>query len=756
MARIEISNFGGIIPSRDSAMLPDNAAQIAHNVDLSGGTLKPWRTVNDFRFLHDGTGMIPQNIKPEDIAIYHRPPKVELHQHVRMCRPYGDGFGWITITAYGYFSQAQNSPGGALKSVPVTVGGIEFSDTGFDLHCTFPDMTWGNVMAGYFYLAGPYYRFAVSGTSGRAFSGGPKSGRALGADATAVLEKENISVLSYPNDIIPLYYPTSMEGFAGPDTATSPDRQVYQYASAQCVEVSNPITQAVPKIIRNYDLGPGEFMAPGQTATIKGGKVKFSFLCNYVQDRSRQDYYCVQYVDNHGRDGQASPVSDPIVTPPGCVSILKVPVRNFIRRNWETGRYYEVTHLSKIFRSSNAEGGFGAIADNCAPLASHGLTGTPTLAGTVYHGYVDNFRQPIVETLPPNGRFMVGDEAAIPWGNAAIVNYNPALDDADQPANPLAAHLQAMGRLTTILRGAIRHPAGYTFFYNGKDLRPSSEWINLERPWATPREYAHTFDSEIQCLALLEGTLLVFTQTAVYKVHGQHPARLAIYRISDKPILSNRTLWSTFDMVGWCNEEGIAVFDGNTVQLLTGEYFRANQWKPRQSADYYAQTHDKTMCLFGPVRSEMGVSGKPPQQNNLRFDMRGAREAAISTFDSHSTELSPGTGFTVPQPPFDSPIAGGQREPPANPPHQFIWRSKTFHFPKAMSWYAARVVADEYPVAVSLYSSNQWQQEAAFFATSPKEILLPRTPASRHWEFAISGSTQVRSFTIGTSIAEVQ
>ncbi len=41
--KIELNNFGGLVPGTDAAALVDNAAQVANNVDLSANTLKRGR-----------------------------------------------------------------------------------------------------------------------------------------------------------------------------------------------------------------------------------------------------------------------------------------------------------------------------------------------------------------------------------------------------------------------------------------------------------------------------------------------------------------------------------------------------------------------------------------------------------------------------------------------------------------------------------------------------------------------------------------
>ncbi len=313
---------------------------------------------------------------------------------------------------------------------------------------------------------------------------------------------------------------------------------------------------------------------------------------------------------------------------------------------------------TRLFRSMNAETGFGQIDE---------------LGDAEAQSLMDGFRQAVVDALPPNG-------------NVPHANVNEAV------------------------KGALRHPAGYAVYFHENDLRPSSEWIDTERPWAAPKEYAYSFDSNIQCLALLNGSILVFTEEAVYKAVGQHPARLSVNKISDKPILDKQSLWTTNDLVGWVNEEGVAVFNGGSVTLLTGDYYRAEAWQALCPVNFSARTNDRAICLFG-------------EEENLRFDLRNEGKAALSTFDSY-------TGTKM-----------------------YCWKSRLYQLPKAQAWYAARIVADGYPIRLSLYADGQRTVET--LALDEKDFLLPRHPATRRWEIVVEGKHEVRSVAIATNRAEV-
>ena len=323
------------------------------------------------------------------------------------------------------------------------------------------------------------------------------------------------------------------------------------------------------------------------------------------------------------------------------------------------GQYVKLTvpgsGTRRVYRSANSSSGFALIGE---------VTGSNT-------AFYDDYREALTKDLPPNGN--------VPHASTAAA-----------------------------VKGALRHPAGYFVYFNGADLRPSSEWIDAPRPWAVPLEYAYTFDSTIKCLALSGGTILVFTQDAVYQCHGQDPGRLAVYRVSDKPILDKRTLWQDDTTVGWCNLEGIVMYDGGAGRLVTGDYMRANAWNAYTPASFQAKMNDKALCLFGST--------------NLRFDFRGDRTAAISTFT-----VSNGTA-------------------PA------VWKSKVFDMPKPTAWYAFRMVGTGSAV-LKLYADGM--EVCNMTVTGQDDNLLPRMPKAWHWEVELQTSGEIRSFTLATNRREL-
>jgi hypothetical protein len=617
--KLDFENFGGIVPGTDPVNLPSNAAQIARNVDLSEGTLKPWGVTNSFTRLHDDSGNMLPGFPADDVAIITKGTKPTLASVANLFNAVAS----MTLSCKVFIV----SPTGTeTLSSNLTINSIQMTPTGFKLNCSIATGTIKLLDKGKEYIVnGPCYKvdFAAAVATG-------------GTDAAYAFP----TALSAGSTPVPY--------FAVPLYSTANSRAKYQYGTLELVDVQGPTVSGSyfrpvdPPWVAEEDPEDPLVLITVTTyyAFAFTGNVDLFFDCNYIRNTPLRFYYLQQLVDGSGRDGPQSDISDEIIIQPGQIATLNT------------------TASSKLYRSANAQSGFALVRDSADAATT----------------FIEDYLHSLGDSLPANGN--------IPHASAALA-----------------------------VRGAIRHPAGFFVYYDGADLRPSSEWLDAPRPWAVPLEYAYTFDSTILCIALAGDTILVFTQTAVYRAHGQHPGRLALYEISDKPILNKLTLWKDGVQVGWCNVEGLVIFDGGSGQLLTGEYMRADRWNAYTPANFKARMNDKAVCLFDGAA-------------NLRFDFRGDRTAAISTFT----------------------VTNGSA--PA------VWKSKRFDMPKPVSFFAYRIDGTG-TVTMKLYADGVLATTVN--ATLNKDILLPNVPKAWQWEveIEIQATGEVRRVGLATNRREL-
>lgn len=764
--KLDIKDFGGIIPRLDPFTLPESAAQTAHNVDLSGGTIKPFKITNTSTSLHDDAGDMVGEISSSDIAIITKPSAVSLSTHgfTKMCVPLmfvdaltgtwtkGDGWtgdnisgfswgggrddltnsttftvgvkykitvtisgdptGYIALSAMGYttnfgsaaslsssthsvetkiftatavtalYIEAKNQFSGSVtikveriyswinirsyfsvETVNVTNGyvsdfselsctpySIEYTDSGFIISCF---MGWGSNFGWVtetttWTVGGPYFQIEVLDSSSTGFMGGPNALSKLPSDGGCQIGMSHV-----PNVSIPIYYPSSMDEYVDPSSGqTSSNGPLSPTTGTTYQYGSLSIEDVMCRIAdQQYTATATSDSKVPYSFGYGGGEVSIKFSCNFVDSRPKSFFYKQQMVDASERQGPESDVSQEIIIRPGNIPQLEAPLSTGYTKN-------------KIFRSANSEKGFVEIAY---------IQSKATGYDRQY--YFETLRTPVIRELYPNGN--------VPHSTTAEA-----------------------------VKGSIRHPAGFAVYYYGTDIRPSSEWIDTERFWAVPQEYAYTFGSNILCLALSGDTILVFTDK-VYRLFGQNPKRLSVSSLSDHAILNKLSLWKIGNTVGWVNEEGIVVYDGSE-KLLTGEYYRAEQWQETDPEYFSAVVNDRSVLL---THSQSG-------HKNLRFDLRGGGKASISTFDSTTI----GSEYT--------------------------WKSKIFVSEKSISWKCARVTATEFPVKFTLYGDGR--RLVSCLAISENSFLIPRMTKAKQWEIEFEGNSEIRHFEMATSLDELQ
>jgi hypothetical protein len=764
--KIDIKDFGGIIPRLDPYALPETAAQKANNVDLSGGTIKPFKITNTSTSLHDESGDMVGDISSSDIAIITKPSEVSLSTHgfTKMCVPLmfvdaltgtwtkGDGWtgdntsgfswdggvgdltnsttftvglkykitvtisgdptGYIALSAMGHTEnfgsaaslassthsvetrvftatdvtalsiEAKNQFAGSVtikveriyswinirayfsvETVDVTIGyvpefieltcdpySIEYTDSGFIIHYNMDSGSFAGTVTETttWTIGGPYFQIEVLDSSATEFMGGPNAISKLPSDAGC-----QIGMGRVPNISIPMYYPSSMDEYVDPSSGQTSSNGPLSPTTGTTYQYGSLSIEDVTCSIadQQYTATGTSDSSAAYAFSYGGGEVAIKFSCNFVDSRPKSFFYKQQMVDASERQGPESDVSQEIIIRPGNIPQLEASLSTGYTKN-------------KIFRSANSEKGFVEIAY----LQSK-------VTGYDRQYYFDTLRTPVIRELYPNGN--------VPHSTTAEA-----------------------------VKGSIRHPAGFAVYYYGTDIRPSSEWIDTERFWAVPQEYAYTFESNILCLALSGDTILAFTDK-VYRLFGQNPKRLSVSSLSDHAILNKLSLWEIGNTVGWVNEEGIVVYDGSE-KLLTGEYYRAEQWQATNPEYFSAVVNDRSVLL---THSQSGY-------DNLRFDLRGDGKASISTFDSTSVGS------------------------------EYQWKSKIFVAEKAISWKCAKITATEFPVKFTLYGDGR--QLASCLAISENSFLLPRTQKAKQWEIEFEGQNEIRRFEMATSIDDLQ
>jgi hypothetical protein len=750
---IDTQKFGGLIPAVNAKNLPDECAQVALNCNLRSGALEPINIVGEFTSLHDANGDMKSEVALGDMAIIAKPDAIALEKSIKMCVPWWKTtlvgstltvYGWLAPFANvwvtfidptsGEYTATQIGGAGGILLAPKS---LDYTPGGFILRCYFPSSVSYTFKPGVAYdIAGPLYKFTMAADT--KYQGGPQAAYAFPATLTETDQE-------IPEFSVPLSYPDSMDNYI--DGAPADDEGAlsdatgitrYDYGTLQCVDVRGPKKSGPTSLDDAVSVDTSVVLIRA------GAEVEFTFRCNYSDRNTPQYvYYLQQNIDAALRDGPVSELSNKIVVNPGEIPKLTLndgtgstpPVWSSLGAGiaagatvayvWLIGKlsleatgsvtlYYggntETKDYTAVEQSKLAGQWFtkllvNATFTNAYPnaLTSAKVTTASALGANVYRSttsdesgfrllgenvvdsfYYDMFIHPLKDALPPNGN----------------IPYDSTDDDED--------------RIPNAIKGSVVHPGGFSLFLDGKDLRPSSEWIDAARPWAVPEKYAMTFDSDLLCQAIAGGsTTLLFSSAKAYRVVMQDPSRPFLYEMdATMKILDKLSLWKMNDNVGWVTAEGLVVSSGGVPQILTKEYYTQELWDALSPGGFSAYCNDQAVFLLNASEAF-----------GLRFDLRGDQLIALTMFED----------FT-------------------NKP--FRWRSKVWEYPRLITWKAARVIADDYPIVLKVFIDGE--EAAEEFVMDNKAFLLPRSVSPGYrMEYEVRGRHAVRRVMLGTSMDEV-
>jgi len=309
--KIELANFGGIIPSRDPIALPAEGAQVAKNVDLSGATLRPWSVTNAFTRLHDDDNEMVAGFDVTEIAKITQAGQVTLTKAIPMPVPFWKyvvnggvvvPYGWLTVKAYFFFNYVDPATGdyeSDSKSFWLLSTGAKHTPNGFILHTyaySAVSYTFKTNVA--YQVHGPLFKFYLTPFATRRYAGGPDAIYNLPTNVYSGSDQ-------IPSVAVPLLYPTSFTSYDDDDdyitaaydnSVTNEDIATYQYGTLVCTDYNG-------EQLTGSRMFPG--VAGDETVAVSWnlGSMSFTFDCNYVRNRAERYYYVQQMIDASDRDG---------------------------------------------------------------------------------------------------------------------------------------------------------------------------------------------------------------------------------------------------------------------------------------------------------------------------------------------------------------------------------------------------------------------------------------------------------------------
>jgi hypothetical protein len=732
MASIIHDRWGGLVPRLKPLALPGRAAQVAKNVNLTCGKLRPATYTTPFQRLHDDDGaMVGQLVPYLDIVQVTKPAALTattlamLGAAATWCLPYAGV--WAT------YIDPDDSTAKVmeLRALDALWSPTAYpSGEGFTLRARFLNPVTGTFRPNIVYrIHGPKYqlRFLADGK----YEGGPE-------DALTVPADVDWSSSPYPIVNIPLSWPISMEDY--PDEWAG---ERYTYAYASLIDVGGPVcdTEVYHEQGDSVDID-----------VIKSCHVEFFFKLDYVRNSEQFVQYVRTYIDQIVVYGEltgihnagANTVTIDTLTGyeediPESGALLLEPDTP---ANLERIEYTSYTKVAStyVFALDGVlvKGHANNSRVNVEDVENEDMEGPPselTDVISVNPGEIVQITAPLAARYRQQKIYRTedaGENSLLIDGEvtAETMLYDAPdyffFDDFQQaPSKVLPPYGNyPHDTLAEACVNSVVHPNQWAAIIHKNELRPS----DVMRLHAYPEEWAIRFPTRIMAITLSGGSIVVFTeadsttneQGKVFILSGGDPSQLAMYEVANvSPLLIKTSIARVDDRVYYASRDGIMVVGGGgTPRLITDQLFDRPGWTAERPDLMQAWVNDRALfLLLGAPESGM-FSG-----NYLRFD-------------------------------FDADLAMCSRFTKLENIQEFEWKSRPFDLGHLCNLGWVQVQADNYPVIVMLYDDRD-MLVAQRAVMGPVPERMPMTALSRIWAYRVKARTTVHRIALATSAPEL-
>ncbi len=290
---IRIQQFGGVIPRMDPGQLPDEGAQRAQNVDLTGGVLAPLNLTGPFSSLHEDDGSLISGVPVEDVFAITKPdaPTVANIEHI--CKP----TPWLRIWVNDWITYIHPVSGvwtvDNPRSHPMPIMRLEYTETGLTIQSYLVPVLYTFPRGGPYKLLGPRYRFG--------FLTDPDQENGGANTPQVVPEAESEGDPEWSRQRVPLV-----------------DQDDNVYAQFQVTDVSGP------KYDENYLVEDMDYYYVTKPS-VPAAHVYFKINLNYTEASRRHFYFVQTMLSEDDEEGPPSEKSAKITLEPGERLTLNTP-----------------------------------------------------------------------------------------------------------------------------------------------------------------------------------------------------------------------------------------------------------------------------------------------------------------------------------------------------------------------------------------------------------------------------------------------
>lgn len=276
----------------------------------------------------------------------------------------------------------------------------------------------------------------------------------------------------------------------------------------------------------------------------------------------------------------------------------------------------------------------------------------------------------------------------------------------------------------TDLSGLTACPGGFFAGFSGKTVY----FCEIGYPYAWPRRFAVNVPFDIHDLGIIGNTLVVLGDGYPQLITVPAPGTVTIAEVPTAQSMLNDQSLSDGGGVYFASQDGLCVVAGMTSTVITEPFMLKTDWQARQPSTAILALYDRWLICFCSGGSFMLRVGDP---------VTGIVELSDTPTGVHyrpeddSLYLIAGTSLV-------RWAAGTGRS--------FTWKSKEYLYPKPVDFRSAKMVADAYPVTLTLIGDGA--TELVLDLDDDEMRLIPKVRRCKKWVYQIEGSSAVDEFVL--------
>lgn len=290
----------------------------------------------------------------------------------------------------------------------------------------------------------------------------------------------------------------------------------------------------------------------------------------------------------------------------------------------------------------------------------------------------------------------------------------------------------------TDMKGLCLMANGIMAGFSKKDVCFSEPFV----PSAWPLAYRLQADHPIVGIGAFGQSLFVGTEEFPYIISGVDPAYMTMTKLPQRQAcVSKRSIVDMGGGVFYASPDGICLADATGVKLLTQDLLTRDEWQEYKPSSIHATQIDGRYFAFYDNGTKTGLlvfdptgDGASLWESNQYFTAAYNDVGADALYVAGSGNLKKwDAGFNS---------------------LSYQWKSKLFVLARPENLSAGQVLAASYPVTLKVYADGALKHTQTVANDNP--FRLPSGFRAREWQFEVSGTAEVSSVYLASSIGELR